>query len=367
MTEKTLLEPAGPDPGLLQRIADPSDPALRAKVLADLLDYPDDDPELVEARRRIPEQPWIRATLAAHNGDGTWGTHFHFYQKYRGTSWVLAHLCDMGAPGDLEPIQAGVRHLLASAKPVAALKGLQAERFSGAPEGVIFRFPAACLTARMARVLACFGHAAQPITRAALASCRAVLDREEGFDCAAIESSLQPKCFMTVPEVLKAFLALPAKLRTGDDRKVIADLANLLIKHELFRYVPERGGEFLEFVGKNPIGRVREIKREWIEQGRDKPRKEKAGWLRFSFPHSYNSDLLEVLLLLGEAGVQRDEVIDEGLRLVLSKRRRNGMWTMTGGLNGKMYADIDAKGKPSPWITFRALLAFKRFGLLVPG
>lgn len=31
-----------------------------------------------------------------------------------------------------------------------------------------------------------------------------------------------------------------------------------------------------------------------------------------------------------------------------------------------MHARLDAAGKPSPWITYRALLAFKRFGLLAP-
>jgi hypothetical protein len=95
-----------------------------------------------------------------------------------------------------------------------------------------------------------------------------------------------------------------------------------------------------------------------------KPRHEKPGWLRFSFPHSYNSDLLEVVLLLGEAGASYDDVIEDGLRLILSRRRKDGMWSMVGGLNGKMHGELDRKGAPSPWITYRALLAFKRFGLL---
>ena len=42
------------------------------------------------------------------------------------------------------------------------------------------------------------------------------------------------------------------------------------------------------------------------------------------------------------------------------------MWKMVGGLNGKMHGRLDAKGVPSPWVTYRALLAFKRFGLLAP-
>jgi len=33
--------------------------------------------------------------------------------------------------------------------------------------------------------------------------------------------------------------------------------------------------------------------------------------------------------------------------LVLSKRDAGGRWAMKHGLNGKMWADIEAKGKPS--------------------
>ena len=76
------------------------------------------------------------------------------------------------------------------------------------------------------------------------------------------------------------------------------------------------------------------------------------------------SDLLEVLLLLGEADGRRDETVDAGLEILRAKRGADGMWKMIGGLNGKMHADLDRKARPSPWITFRALLAFKRFGEL---
>jgi hypothetical protein len=67
---------------------------------------------------------------------------------------------------------------------------------------------------------------------------------------------------------------------------------------------------------------------------------------------------------VGEADPRRDESIDSALEILLSKRGRDGMWKMVGGLNGKMHAKLDQKGKSSPWIKYRALLALKRFGLL---
>jgi hypothetical protein len=54
---------------VLERLLDSSDAALRAKVLVDLLDRPADDP-VVAGRSATSEKPWVRATLAAHHGDG---------------------------------------------------------------------------------------------------------------------------------------------------------------------------------------------------------------------------------------------------------------------------------------------------------
>lgn len=359
-----MIESVEVDSSFVHCLAGAGDWALRFKVLRDLLDYPPDHPDVVEAREKIPHQPWVAATLKVHNGDGTWGGRFHFYQKYRGTSWVLLHLSEVGAPPDLEPIRLGIDHLLKTARPVKALKGIEGRRFDGCEQGVYWRYPIACLTAHMAAVLSRGGCARHPVTRGALAACRHLFDPEEGFGCQVIDHSLQPRCMMTVPKVLKAFLAVPPQQRSPEDRAVIRQLVSLLKKFDLYRYVPAQLNTWYDWAYSASAAERRAAKPQWIEQGRAGPRKEKAGWTRFSFPHGYNSDVLEVLLLLGEAGVERDEVIDRGLEILLSKRSSRGMWKMVGGLNGKMWADIDQKGKPSPWITYRSLLAFKHFGLL---
>lgn len=348
---------------MVHRLAGTGDWALRFKVLRDLLDYPPDHPDLREAGEKIPQQAWVAATLKGHKGDGTWD---HFYQKYRGTSWVLLHLSEVGVPPDLAPIRQGIEYLLKSARPVKALKGIEGRRFDGCPDGVFWKYPIACLTAHMAAVLSRGGLSQHPVTRGALSTCRHLLSPEEGFDCQVTDHSLQPACMMTVPKVLKAFLAVPPEHRTSEDRDMIRQLVRLLKKFDLYRYVPAGINEWYDWARSASAGERRAAKPRWIEQGRAEPRKEKTGWTRFSFPLSYNSDLLEVLLLLGEAGAERDEVIDRGLEILLSKRDRQGMWKMVGGLNGKMWADIDQKGKPSPWITYRALLTLKHFGLLEP-
>ncbi len=347
---------------LKDRLIDVRDPALRARVLTDLLGCPDDDRQVLVARRRITEQPWIKATLAAHHGDGTWGR--GFYTKYDGTNWVMLHLSELGVPGDLKPVQKGVQHLLAVARSTGDLRGVRARHFASLADGVYWHYPVACLAAHPATALIRFGYFTHPVTQAALRTCRHLLDPCEGLSCIVIDDSLQPACYMTAPKVLKALLALPPHARTARDRKLIGQLAKLLKNFRLYRYVARDSRDWLEWARDSTAEQRRKQKPKWLAAGRAEPRQAKPGWLRFSFPHSYNSDLLEVVLLLGEAGAGYDPMIEHGLRLILSKRGKDGMWRMVGGLNGKMHANLDRKGAPSPWITYRALLAFKRFGLL---
>lgn len=357
------MEPIVVESHLLDRLLSPADAALRAKVLTDLMECPTHDPSVISTRERIAEQPWVRATLDAHNGDGTWGR--GFYHKYEGTSWVLLHLSEVGAAMDSEPIRAGVQHLIETASQANQINGTRGLPFQNLQDGVYWKYPIACLTAHMALVLIRAGLPDHPVTRAALNSCRHRFQPGDGFGCFVADDSLLPACVMTVPKVLKAILALPPKARTREDQDLIRGMVEVLTRFHLFQYVPESARKWRDWAREATVVERREAKPQWIATGRLEPRRPKDGWLRLSFPHSYNSDLLEVLLLLGEAAPSRNRIVDSGLEILRSKRGGDGMWKMVGGLNGKMHGHLDRKGKPSPWITYRALLAFKRFGLLV--
>lgn len=356
------MEPVVVRPDILDRLLDPADAALRAKVLADLLGQAAHDPHVVAARNGIHEQPWVKATLAAHHGDGTWGR--GFYHKYDGTSWSLLHLSEVGAPMDHPAIQAGAQRLLATATNPGEIKGARGEPYRDLEGGAHWKYPIPCLIAHMALVLNRAGLGGHEVTRAALNSCRHRFEEGLGFGCFVIDDSLLPTCIMTVPKVLKAFLAIPNELRTKEDGDMIKGMLKVLKKYGLYQYVPQASREWGPWAHKASPAERREAKPRWIAAGRLEPRGPKPGWLRFSFPHSYNSDLLEVLLMVGEADGRRDETVNACLDILKEKREKDGMWKMVGGLNGKMHANLDRKGKASPWITYRALLAFKRFGLL---
>ncbi|MBE9507611.1 MAG: hypothetical protein IMY86_06125, partial [Chloroflexi bacterium] len=89
----------------------------------------------------------------------------------------------------------------------------------------------------------------------------------------------------------------------------------------------------------------------------DYPYKERinSSWFKFGYPLGYVTDVLLNLEALVEAGHGDDPRLEEAVELVLSKQDEQGRWKMEYSYNGKMWADVEEKGKPSKWVTLRAL------------
>jgi hypothetical protein len=92
----------------------------------------------------------------------------------------------------------------------------------------------------------------------------------------------------------------------------------------------------------------------------DGSRKEKFGWKRFGFPLFYNSDILDVLLSLARLNIL-DSRIQDALAVIINTQQPDGKWILKHTFNGKFWCDIEQKGKPSKWITLRALQVLKHF------
>jgi len=57
----------------------------------------------------------------------------------------------------------------------------------------------------------------------------------------------------------------------------------------------------------------------------------------------------------------RDERMQEAVDLVVSKQDEQGRWKLENTFNGRFQINIEQKGKPSKWITLRAMSVIKRF------
>ncbi|HUQ53625.1 MAG TPA: hypothetical protein VM692_15465 [Gammaproteobacteria bacterium] len=85
-------------------------------------------------------------------------------------------------------------------------------------------------------------------------------------------------------------------------------------------------------------------------------RKGGASWQRFAFPTWWHYDVLRGLDYLRSAGVLPDPRVAEAVALVASKRDEQGRWPLELRHAGKLPIEIDdGEGRPSRWITLRAL------------
>jgi hypothetical protein len=88
----------------------------------------------------------------------------------------------------------------------------------------------------------------------------------------------------------------------------------------------------------------------------ERDRKGGAAWTRFAFPTWWHYDVLRGLEYLHRAGVAPDERVAEAIDLVASKRGDDGRWALETEYPGKKLIEMDeGPGRPSPWITLRAL------------
>jgi hypothetical protein len=131
-------------------------------------------------------------------------------------------------------------------------------------------------------------------------------------------------CFMGVVKGLKALAEIPAERRSASVRRTIADGVEFLLRHHVYK-------------------RSHNLKR-----------MAKPGWTHFGFPRMYQTDVLEVMLVLRSLGV-RDERMADALALIQSKRAADGRWHMEDSFNGKFQVDVERQGQASKWLTLHAL------------
>ena len=278
------------------------------------------------------------------------------YKKYQGHFWTLIFLAEMQADGREPALRALCERV----------RSLQHENGGFSPYGNA-GLEIVCLTANLLRALVHFGFAdSDEVIR----GYRRLVERivpNEGVPCTIIDSySLLPDCKMTLPQTLRAVAVAPAGVAGVEELRSL--LIRKMLEIRVYHYVRPDSARFRrELVPLRPQGMsqgafTRDYKaRHPVAASELRP---KQGWLRFGFPHSYNSDLLEAMLALAEAGAHWDPAYDDALDRIEEKRLPNGRWKMETSLNGKMLADIEKRGAPSKWVTLRALRVLQNFGRL---
>jgi hypothetical protein len=91
--------------------------------------------------------------------------------------------------------------------------------------------------------------------------------------------------------------------------------------------------------------------------------KPSQSWFKFGYPIGYVTDVLQNLEVLSSFGFATDPRLKPALELVLSKQDQEGRWKLEYTYNGKTWVDVEEKGKPSKWVTLRALRVLRRAGM----
>jgi hypothetical protein len=323
---------------------DEANPGVRFFVLRDLLGRPEDDPEVVEARRAVMEQGPVPAILAARDPAGYWEkAGSGYYPKYRGTVWSIIYLAQLGADPRDAGVRAGAEYLLANGRAPNGIFSL-----TGTLSGNIH-----CLNGNLGAALLDLGWAADERLAGALelmahyATGEGVAPAKDqnvrlyylksgtcapGFRCSA--NDRQP-CAWGAVKVLRALARVPEASRSPVIQAALESAVNFLFS------VDPASADY-------PAGYS------------DKPSR---SWFRFGFPVFYVTDVLQTAEALTEAGYGGDERLAATYELILDKRDTAGRWKMEYAYKGKTWFDVEERGKPSKWVSLRAMRVLKGGGI----
>lgn len=325
-------------------------PAVAVLTRRALLRQPDDTATTALWARRN-EYPPVAAILDAVRDDGSWDTPGRDYQKYRGSLWQIHLLGELWADGTDERVARSAEYAF----------GRQLEDGSWSCNGR----PAAsipCLTANVGRALARLGYSADERVLAALGYCANLFGESGILDCrGGDEYQLNGYCHMLTPKLLLLLGEIPRRLwPDGSDALRDECIAKLRDKH-VHHCLPEESREFQDIVWSAPSDGRHGLRETFLNERPELHYKVKPGWLRLGYPLSYNSDVLEVLASLMAMGEPVRPEYSDALDTLAAAADSQMRWTLKNTLNGKMFADVEAKGQPSRWLTLRALQVLRHF------
>jgi hypothetical protein len=327
-----------PFPWLLEQ----DEPGARYLALRDLLDLPEDDPELIDARTRAHAQGPIAAILAEMDPAGFWVEPGPgYWPKYRSTVWSVILLAQLGARADMdERIRRACTYLVEH----ALTPGGQFT-VNGAASGT-----ADCLQGNLCWALVELGYADPRLEQAyewmarsltgegiAPATERNAPVRYYAGKCGplfACGSNNRQSCAWGGVKVMLAFSRWPSERWTP-----------------LIEGAIQQGADFL--LGTDPAIAL------YPSGYSDKP---SGNWWKFGFPIFYVTDLLQNVEALVRLGYGKDPRLANALAVLHNKQDSQGRWALEYDYTGKTWVDFGTKKGANKWVTLRALRLLKVVG-----
>jgi hypothetical protein len=338
---KAVLK-ADPTEWLLEK----NNPSVRYFALTELLDQPENDTAVKQAKEEIMRVGVVPKILNKMAEPIYWENAKKFYtDKYRGLVWQLIVLAGLGVGGGVngpedELIRKACEFLLENSQDRESggfSINASAKSGGGRHSEVI-----PCLTGNLVWSLIRLGYLEDANARARIQRGVDWLATYQRFDDGNGEAPQgwpydkyeicwgKHTCHMGVVKALKALAEIPAPQRSQAVQATIEKGAEYLLIHHIHK------------------------------KSHDLNRVSRPGWLHFGFPLMYQTDVLEILEIMTKLGY-RDPRMEEAIAKVIAKQDLQGRWLMENTFNGRLLVNIEAKDQPSKWLTLKALKVLKRW------
>ncbi|MBI4979070.1 MAG: nitrogen fixation protein NifH [Spirochaetes bacterium] len=323
--------------------ADPTDwlleeenPSVRYLTLTGLLDESEKNAAVKKAKKQIMAAGIVPRILAKQRNNGSWEDAGQFYrEKYRGTVWQLIILAEAMADGHDARVRNACEYLLAHSQDKRS-GGFSVD--ASADGGGRHSYIIPCLAGNMLFSLIRLGYLNDERIKRGIdwvihyqTFDDGVKKAPRGWPYDQLTGCFgHHSCHMGVVKVLKAFSEIPEKKRSLGVTRVIESAVEFMLTHHIYKK-----SHALDEVSK-------------------------PGWLKFGFPLMYQTDVLEIMLLMAKLNITDDRMKD-ALSLVISRQDSRGRWNLQQSFNGRFQVNCEVKGKPSKWLTLNACRVLKKY------
>ncbi len=314
-----------------------SNPSVKYFTLVDILDKSRKTTEVLESRKKIMKSELIQKILLKQNPEGYWFEPENFYikRKYKGTVWNFIILAEIGADGNDKRIKKTCEFILKNSqnKESGGFAYCSLKSGGGADSKVL-----PCLTGNMVWCMIRSGYIDDLRVQKGIEWITTYQRFDDGIQELPknwpykkhINCFGKHSCHMGAVKTLKALTEIPEEKRSKDVKITIKNGVEYLLKHHIYK------------------------------RSHDLSKISKPSWLQLSFPHMYQSDILEILAILTRLGY-KDNRMQDAIDILSSKQNEDGSWNLERTFNGRFITNIETKGKPSKWITLNALRILKRY------
>jgi len=314
-----------------------NNPSVRYFALRDLAGRPERSAEVQNAKKEIMTRGIVPKILAKQSPEGFWAEERMFYRnKYKGTTWQLIILANLGADGTDPRVRKACEFILRHSQHKES--GGFSVDYSVTKDGGSDSYVVPCLTGNIVWSLIRLGYLGDERLRRGVRNLTAYQRFDDGerekltvwpYDrlkmCYGLHS-----CHMGAAKALKALAEIPPAERTPDVKRMIEQGVEYFLKHHIYK------------------------------KSHNLAKISKPGWLKFGFPLMYQDDVLEMLEIMARLEV-KDARLEDAVDLVEGKRKKDGRWILENTFNGRFWTNIEQKGKPSKWITLKALHVLKYY------